>query len=341
MADYSNLIHSGGVSTVSDGGPSRGRGRLIVFILLCCLIFAGIWLYRRHSEDSAGKDGEPAQGSDAARPQPAQSDRMAPATQKPDTAPQPTVPPEVLAMARENVAAAVQALQSDEFVRAREHALKVIESQLKEGDQLWEQAAEVLSKANISIFMSDIPAPSKKLYTIQEGDNLIRIAKRFKTTVESIQKSNSLDPTNPVIFPGKTLYIYTGQWSVVVRKSLFRLYLNDGESLFKVYPIGIGRQGRTPSGVFRITSKQKEPVWYNEGRAIPYGAEDNVLGTRWMALQPIGDTDPNLRGYGIHGTWEPETIGSQSSNGCIRLTNDDVEELYSILPYNTEVTIID
>jgi lipoprotein-anchoring transpeptidase ErfK/SrfK len=60
-----------------------------------------------------------------------------------------------------------------------------------------------------------------------------------------------------------------------------------------------------------------------------------------MALTPTGDTDKNLSGYGIHGTWLPETIGTESSNGCIRMKNEEVNELYSILPYKTEVTIED
>ena len=58
-----------------------------------------------------------------------------------------------------------------------------------------------------------------------------------------------------------------------------------------------------------------------------------------MALKPTGKTDMNLRGYGIHGTWKPESIGTQCSNGCIRMRNDDVNELFTILPYHTKVTI--
>jgi lipoprotein-anchoring transpeptidase ErfK/SrfK len=49
----------------------------------------------------------------------------------------------------------------------------------------------------------------------------------------------------------------------------------------------------------------------------------------------------NLAGYGIHGTTEPETIGKQATQGCIRMVNSDVEELYAIVPEGTEVTIVD
>jgi len=49
----------------------------------------------------------------------------------------------------------------------------------------------------------------------------------------------------------------------------------------------------------------------------------------------------NVPGYGIHGTWEPDTIGRQSSAGCIRLLNDDVAELFVMLPVDTPVIIHD
>ena len=64
-----------------------------------------------------------------------------------------------------------------------------------------------------------------------------------------------------------------------------------------------------------------------------------MLGTRWMSLKATGDTNKSLHGYGIHGTWKPETIGTKSSNGCIRMKNEEVNELFSIVPYNTPVKI--
>jgi lipoprotein-anchoring transpeptidase ErfK/SrfK len=48
-----------------------------------------------------------------------------------------------------------------------------------------------------------------------------------------------------------------------------------------------------------------------------------------------------VRGYGIHGTWEPGTIGKQASAGCVRLGNADVEELFIIIPVGTPVTIVE
>jgi len=199
----------------------------------------------------------------------------------------------------------------------------------------------LIGNVNIEIFNSDIPCPEKKLYTIQKGDTLVKIADDFNTTVEAIQRANRMDPGSHLIFPGKTLCIYQGQWKIVVSKKDFSLRLYDGEKLFKRYIVGIGKQGRTPSGEFIITAKQKDPVWYIEGKAIPFGASENILGTRWLALTPAGTTDKNLKGYGIHGTWEPNSVGSATSNGCIRMKSEDVEELFSIIPLKTTVIIED
>lgn len=203
----------------------------------------------------------------------------------------------------------------------------------------WKKAVRSLSTANTGILFSDIPNPEKVAYTVTSGDTLVGIAKKFNTTVSLIQKANALEETDALIFPRQTLYIYAAAWRIRVSKRHFLLLLMDGDRLVKTYNIGIGRQDRTPAGGFKVTLKQREPVWWRGGRAIRFGAPDNVLGTRWMGLEPVGETSSSLTGYGIHGTWEPETVGSAVSKGCIRMMNTDVEELFDIVPVGTAVTI--
>ncbi len=196
----------------------------------------------------------------------------------------------------------------------------------------WRKAAEIVSKVNTELINSDIPAPEKERYTVQSGDSLARIANKFGTTVEAIQRMNNIDPADSLIYPGMTLFLYIGDWSILVSKDNFLLVLYDGDELFKVYDVGIGRQDRTPVGTFVIHNKLREPDWTPPGKVIPYGDPDNVLGTRWLGVTPVGDTDPALTGYGIHGTWEPETVGTAASQGCIRMENEDVNELYDLIP---------
>ena len=117
------------------------------------------------------------------------------------------------------------------------------------------------------------------------------------------------------------------------------LIVSMGGEFFKRYPVGTGKYEKTPLGTFAIIEKIKKPVWWRpNGKEVPFGHPDNILGTRWMSLRATGET-PDVRGYGIHGTWKEETIGKSESAGCVRLRNKDAEELFMIVPAGTPVTI--
>jgi lipoprotein-anchoring transpeptidase ErfK/SrfK len=107
------------------------------------------------------------------------------------------------------------------------------------------------------------------------------------------------------------------------------------------YGIGVGREGFTWSGVQSVTKKAEWPDWTPPAEMIarqPYlprymaGGPGNPLGARAMYL---GGTV-----YRIHGTNAPETIGTRVSSGCIRLTNQDVTDLYSRVSVGTKVIVL-
>ena len=107
------------------------------------------------------------------------------------------------------------------------------------------------------------------------------------------------------------------------------------------YGIGVGRDGFTWSGVQSITKKAEWPDWTPPPEMIarqPYlprqmaGGPGNPLGARAMYL---GGTV-----YRIHGTNAPQTIGTHVSSGCIRLTNQDVTDLYSRVNVGTKVIVL-
>ena len=87
--------------------------------------------------------------------------------------------------------------------------------------------------------------------------------------------------------------------------------------------------------------KKKEPAWTKDGKQVAYGSKENILGTRWMSLKASSEPNPASKGYGIHGTWVPGEIGKENSAGGIRLNNDDINELYMIVPLHTTVVIGD
>jgi len=107
-------------------------------------------------------------------------------------------------------------------------------------------------------------------------------------------------------------------YRIIVDLSDRRLYLLDGDVVTRAFPVGIGRMvTRTPTGEFRIINKQPNP-------GGPFGAF-------WMGL-----SKPH---YGIHGTNNPSSIGHLVSHGCIRMYNQDVVELSTLVSVGTRVTI--
>jgi len=129
------------------------------------------------------------------------------------------------------------------------------------------------------------------------------------------------------------LKILTAKVSIIVDKSQNKLFLKINDEIFKAYPCSTGKFSSTPTGKFKIVNKLIDPVWFKAGAIVPPESPENILGTRWLGL--------DLKGYGIHGTTQPETIGKQVTQGCIRMYNKDVEELFDIVPVGTEVIIID
>jgi len=94
----------------------------------------------------------------------------------------------------------------------------------------------------------------------------------------------------------------------------------ENDAVVTVYPIAVGAT-RTPSpvGTFTIVSRVTNPTYYKRGKTVAPGAA-NPVGTRWIGL--------SQKGYGIHGTNQPKSIGLAKSHGCIRLRNQDVERLF-------------
>ena len=195
----------------------------------------------------------------------------------------------------------------------------------------------LLGQLNIELVLSQARMPEKEEYVVRSGDSLARIARKFKTTVDLIKKSNALQRS--MLHPGDRLRIFKGTFTLTISKSRNDLVVKVNDRFFKRYRVGTGKFGTTPTGTFVITEKIEQPPWWRpDGKMIPFGDKANVLGTRWMSLQATSTTNA-ARGYGLHGTWEPETIGLQASAGCVRLLNSDVEELFLLVPTGTRVVI--
>ena len=124
---------------------------------------------------------------------------------------------------------------------------------------------------------------------------------------------------------------------LVLRLSARRVYVYRGDSVEKSYPVAIGRPGwETPTGEFEIFHQITDPGWTNPLtlEVMPPGPE-NPLGDRWIAFWTDGDNS-----IGFHGTPNRNSVGKAASHGCIRMYNEDVRELYSMVDVGTSVTVV-
>ena len=167
-----------------------------------------------------------------------------------------------------------------------------------------------MGEINMRRLLSPQPMTGKTFYTVKSGDYLQKIARQFNTTIALIKKMNNMQ--TDTIRVGARLIVFEGSFSILVSKNNNLLDLMLNEQLFKRYPVGTGKFGKTPAVDFFIYDKIIEPPWTRpaDNRLIEYGDPENVLGTRWMALRSAENT--SLKGFGIHGTWERDSIGAQS-----------------------------
>jgi lipoprotein-anchoring transpeptidase ErfK/SrfK len=106
--------------------------------------------------------------------------------------------------------------------------------------------------------------------------------------------------------------------------------IQDGE-VIATFQVAVGADVTpSPTGEFKLVSRVENPTYYHPGVVIPAG-KDNPLGTRWLGL--------SQKGYGIHGTNAPKSIGHAASHGCIRLRNRDVERLFTLVNVGDTVKI--
>lgn len=217
-----------------------------------------------------------------------------------------------------------------EYVKARE----ALREYVKRFPDLKESAkfSKDIEELNMKILFSNLPTSDSASYEIKPGDTLGKIASKFNTTLELIKKSNGLE--SDIIMPGKALKVNTAKFTILVDKSenTLKLEKKDGE-VIKTYIVSTGEDFNTPTGAFKIEEKLISPAWYKVGAIVEPNSPDYELGSRWMGL--------SIAGYGIHGTNDPASIGKHITKGCVRMKNEEVEELYAIVPSGTEVRIVD
>jgi lipoprotein-anchoring transpeptidase ErfK/SrfK len=110
-----------------------------------------------------------------------------------------------------------------------------------------------------------------------------------------------------------------------------KLVVMQNGAVLREFPIAVGANASpSPTGTFEIVNRLSDPTYYHAGIVLPPGA-DNPLGPRWVGL--------NQKGYGIHGTNAPGSIGKGASHGCIRLRNRDMVQFFALVHVGDTVEI--
>jgi L,D-transpeptidase ErfK/SrfK len=212
-------------------------------------------------------------------------------------------------------------------------------------------------QANAAVFQyssgQDIVGEVQQTTTVYR-DSFVNLTQKYGVSYYELSEANpKIDPWVPgrgarLVVPTRFILPHGKREGIVVNLAELRLYYFPANSnLVYTYPVGIGRTGWvTPVGTTRVSDKVVNPSWRPPeairqeqaalGRALPEvvpAGPQNPLGTRAMRLALNGS-------YLIHGTNNPAGVGRRTSHGCIRMYEQDVAELFSMVPVGTSVRIV-
>jgi len=183
-------------------------------------------------------------------------------------------------------------------------------------------------------------------YTVKSGDVLEVIGRRHKVPYEILMQINNIRRPQS-LGAGRAMKVINGPFRAKIHRSTFTLDLYLQDTYVRSFRIGLGVPATpTPTGLWRVKEGGKliEPPWYDKVTNRTYKATDPdyPLGSRWVALDGVDGDAKGRTGFAIHGTKDPEQIGTAGSRGCIRMYNGDAILVFNLLvPLYSEVEIVD
>jgi lipoprotein-anchoring transpeptidase ErfK/SrfK len=251
--------------------------------------------------------------------------------------------PEAAAMIRQ----AVQDIAAGKIIAARDQLNHALDLNLS--DAVRDEVKKQLTKLSDTWLFSKQVAVGDtmtELYKVQPGDVLAVLCRKYKVPHEAIERINGI--TNPErLQAGQTIKVIHGPFNAVVSKKNFTMDIYLQGVFVKQYKVGLGKiEHDTPTGKWKAAAggKMIKPTWTDpdSGRVYQGSDPDYPLGSRWIALEGLEGAAKGRTGFAIHGTKEPETIGTRASRGCIRLFNGDVVEVYDLLEAGiSEVVVVE
>ena len=188
-----------------------------------------------------------------------------------------------------------------------------------------DQAKDELGRINTAIFFSTYPSPEKVEYSVQKGDVLVKIAMKMKTTSELIMRSNNMSGT--MLHIGQQLLISHPNFSLTIsRKEKKVILLNDGKFFTQYSAITWGAPAARSSAP--INGRVRDKIAWRNGQQVALGSKDYPGSARWVE---VGVANYTLYSQGSDNSAKPP--------GGIELSQEDMEELSTLLSRNVPVTI--
>lgn len=176
--------------------------------------------------------------------------------------------------------------------------------------------------------------PLCETYRVRPREILETIGAKYKVPYEILMEINRIsDPSR--LQAGQVLKVVSGPFHAKVYRSTFTMDVYLQNTYVRSYKVGLGKvESETPTGLWRVEAGGKlvKPIWTDQfGKTHHPEDPDYPLGSRWIALEGLSGEAKDRTGFAIHGTKDPEQIGTRGSLGCIRMHNGEAIMVYNML----------
>ena len=184
--------------------------------------------------------------------------------------------------------------------------------------------------------------PITKVYK-NDGSYLSSIGVKFRVPYQLLEIINGIKAQQ--LRADHVLKVVQGPIHARVTKHSFKMDLYalapDGQPTYLCsFPVGLGKDDKTPPGNWQVVagSKVVNPDWRDDlnGEYFTSDNPENPIGEYWIKIRGLDASNRGKQGFGIHGTIEPQSIGTEASRGCIRLADDDIKMVFHMLTDHSE-----
>ena len=251
--------------------------------------------------------------------------------------------PEVQARVAE--AMALYKSDSSKMIQVREtlnNALRTMPMSLMQRVGIMEELGEM---ADIWLFGKTVypDDPLCDTYLVKPGDHLERIGRNNDVPYHLLMEVNGIKRANS-LQAGVQIKVINGPFHAVVKRSSFTMDLYLKGTYVRTYDVGLGRPGKeTPTGTWLVEERLLRPAYTDPetGDVIQPTDPEYPIGPCYIKLKGESGESVGRTGFAIHGTDKPREIGMNTSSGCIRLRNNQVQEVYGLLAENKSTVRVD